>query len=106
MDWLKSGVCWQCGTRCYELGTPQAEWSGRRVGFLLADGSHMDLTMCEACAADPDLELLWWRVLDGWDRTPAYVARQLRQNCILGVLYALPWTLVEPVLARKMSEHG
>ena len=96
----QSGTCWQCGAVQWEDGEPQAKWRGRRVGVLLLDRTHMDLTVCEACTAVFDAELVWWKVMHTWNN-PALTAAQLG-NCILGVLYTLPWTEVDPVVRRVM----
>ena len=43
------GQCKRCGAVCGGKDMPQAAWSGTRLTVTLANGSQMDLTVCEEC---------------------------------------------------------
>ena len=45
------GVCKRCGADCGGKDLPPAEWAGTRLTVVLANGSLMDLTICDECAA-------------------------------------------------------
>ena len=43
------GQCKRCGAVCGGLEVPPVRWSGTRLTVTLANGSQMDLTVCDEC---------------------------------------------------------
>jgi len=72
-------------------------WPGVQATTMLADGSLMDVTLCDACTQDPDLEDIWETVIQGWDAEGSfdYASKQSRTNFILDVLYTTPWAIID-----------
>ena len=43
------GQCKRCGAVCGDHDLPPALWTGTRLTVTLANGSQMDLTVCDEC---------------------------------------------------------
>lgn len=43
------GECKRCGAVCGGREVPQVTWNGVRLTVTLANGSQLDLTMCDEC---------------------------------------------------------
>ena len=87
------GHCSCCRDKMWARDTLSDIWPGVCATMLLADGSTMDLTLCDACAESPDFDVTWENILEGWAFEGAikYTAIQSSENFILCLLYAMPW---------------
>ena len=96
------GHCTGCGEYLWDPQTDPAFWRGERATVLLADGSQMAITLCDKCLANPDLDIIWSVIIDGWfaEGATAYVAKQHKENLILCVLYSTPWDEVDLIPFR------
>lgn len=96
----KPGHCVQCGTHLWDRVDDFRNRAGKRGSFLMANGTVMDLTMCNACLENPDCELLWMNVMSGWragncDAKRPDIAKAANENFILGLLYTQEWAAVD-----------
>ena len=105
------GHCAQCNVMCWDPHAypvqPRSTWTGLRAHFMLSDGSLMPLTLCEACATEPDYELIWEVVMSGWLSEPARpdeapdirddygLTQHARGTFILDLFYTEKWTEIE-----------
>ena len=91
------GHCACCSEFVWDVRTDPAGWVGKRSTMMLADGSHMDVTLCPTCLKDPDYDAIWKNVIAGWVAEGAedYAAKQAVKNTILTLLYSMPWNVVE-----------
>ncbi len=96
----KPGHCVQCGELLWDREDDYRGRTGKRASFMLANGTIMDLTMCDGCLETPDFELLWYNVMSGWrsgnaDAEFPNIAEAANTNCILALLYTQPWAHVD-----------
>ena len=96
----KPGHCSQCTKHLWDREDDYRGRVGKRASFLLANGTIMDLTMCDDCIASPDLERLWFQVVAGWrggnvDAERVDIAKAVNTNFFLALLYTQPWAHVE-----------
>ena len=95
------GQCKRCGATCGDKDTAQARWSGTRLTVTLANGSQMDLTVCDECvtvaAEDEDGFLgemeeivvkLWRGEGDSWLRQYFQIGTPF-----LAVSQVIPWSV-------------
>lgn len=97
-----NGCCSKCDTEVFEIKTRYEDGrpkqtgapldNGVRVGFLMVNGSVMDLTFCQSCidSLQPsDYLPLWHRVLLSWGK--GEWATSQADNGLSGILYRTPW---------------
>ena len=103
----KIGHCAQCREFVWKANTDPKEWPGFRATAMLADGSFMDLTLCTKCMTQPDLDLIWRIVIDGWSAEGGtfYARAQARTNFILTISYTKPWNEVHMVPFVALAEN-
>ena len=95
-----AGDCKQCGTHLWSTDEPWAGRPGWRGLYLLSNQSQMDLTVCDACWAEPDLDRLWFAVLAAWradrpDEERPDIARMAREMFIVAALCARRYAQVD-----------
>ncbi len=96
----KPGHCTQCGEFLWDREDDYRGRSGKRATFMLANGTVMDLTMCDECLEDLDLEKIWFQVLAGWrggnaDAVREDIAQAVNTNFVLALLYTQEWRDVD-----------
>lgn len=94
------GHCTQCGKHLWDREDDFRGRSGKRATFMMANGTVMDLTMCDNCLADLDLEQIWFQVLVGWrggavDAVREDIAKAVNTNFLLALLYTQDWRDVD-----------
>jgi len=101
------GHCSCCEEHLWDGGDAPTTWPGVRTTTMLADGSIMDLTLCDACGENPDLNVIWTNVLEGWDFEDAieYAAKQSRENFILCILCVRPWRTIF-ITETRLNSYG
>lgn len=104
------GFCADCSTHIWDAGTDPKSWGGKRATMLLANGSFMDVTLCNDCLENPNLDRIWENVLEGWiaEGGGKYAAWQAKDDFILSMIYTMPWNVVEmvPYTALAETKHG
>ena len=103
------GCCSACRMRLFPADAPVSLRTGWRATYVLADGSFMDLTMCDDCVAGgEDFDAMWDNHIQGLVATAPrmlspYVNRQLDDgNFILARLYEHRWKDVDSPLVAQL----
>ena len=96
----KPGHCTQCGAHLWDREDDFKGRAGKRATFILANGTVMDLTMCDDCLEHVDCEKVWFQVLAGWrggnaDAVREDIAQAVNTNFILALLYTQDWRDVD-----------
>lgn len=88
-----AGNCACCEAHVWDEQDDLASWPGKRATMMLADGSHMPVTLCNSCLENSDLDAIWQIVINGWiaEGATEYAAKQMNSNFILCILYTTPW---------------
>lgn len=102
------GHCACCSQFVWDVHSDPQGWTGSRSTMLLADGSHMDVTLCKKCETDPDFDAIWQNVLAGWaaESAEVYAAMQAETNFILSLLYNMSWNVVDLMHFRAITENS
>ena len=96
------GQCACCRCHMWHQGAPVHLLGGWRASYTLADGTIMDLSLCDDCLDEgEDLDAIWDVVVQGWladEPTHRHqdVDRQVESgNFILARAYEMRWHEVE-----------
>ena len=95
------GRCKACGTMCGGRDIPLERWTGFRLTVTLANGSHMDLTVCADCVkvAEEDedgfLSELEDVVARLWvDESGTWLEQYFKHGTpFLAVSHVIPWSV-------------